>query len=41
MRDVVMATAESTKRYTIFKGDITGKDGGLKNTLATLKDLMS
>jgi len=32
MRDIVQATAESTKRYTIFKWDITDKDGWLKQT---------
>ena len=29
--DIIRAWAESTKRYTIFKWDITDKDWGLKN----------
>lgn len=33
MRDIVQATAESTKRYTIFKWDITDKDWGMKDTV--------
>lgn len=31
--DIIRAWAESTKRYAIFKGDITDEAGGLKSTL--------
>ncbi len=39
--EISQVLKESTSRYSLFKGSATDKDGGLKNTVATLNDLMS
>ena len=42
MNDLIRAWAESTKRYTIFKWEITDKDWGMKNNIKdmTLDELL-
>ncbi len=39
--EISQVLKESTSRYSLFKGSATDKDGWLKNTVATLSDLMS